>query len=109
MERNIESDVIGYIMERYPVRKRWYKPELVQITKEWTLIDDFRFIPEDAYDFLKDMFEHFNIDSSEFDWTHYIEREYPFWQKRPSPEPEIKPLTVAMIIESAKAHKWLYD
>lgn len=109
MDRDFESEVIEYIMARYPVRKRWFKPELVQITKEWTLIDDFQFLPEDAYDFLADLFEHFNIEHSNFDGRNYIEREYPFWQKRSSPEPELKPLTVAMLVESAKAGKWLYD
>lgn len=109
MEKNYESEVIAYIMSRYPMRKHWFKPGLKQVTKEWTLLDDFQFLPEDAHDFLSDLFEHFHIEHSNFDGRHYFEYEYPFWQKRPLPEPEVKPLTVAMIIESAKAGKWLYD
>ncbi|HEY2454157.1 MAG TPA: DUF1493 family protein [Scandinavium sp.] len=109
MSRDYEADVIAYIMERYPIRKRWFKPDLKQVTKEWTLQDDFQFVPEDAQDFLLDLFEKFNIEYSNFDGRNYFEYEYPFWQKRLSPEPEIRPLSVNMIIESAKAGKWLYD
>ena len=109
MDRDYETEVIGYIMARYPIRKRRFKPEIQQVTKEWTLLDDFQFVPEDAHDFLSDLFAHFEIEHSNFDGRNYFEYEYPVWQKRPMPEPEIKPLTVAMIIESAKAGRWLYD
>lgn len=105
--RDVESEVIQYLMEKYPVRKHWLKTGLKQITKEWTLQDDFKFLPEDAHDFLLDVFEHFNIEYSGFDGTNYFEYEYPFWQKKP-PAKELKPLTVEMIIESAKAGVWLY-
>ena len=106
--RDIESEVINYLMEKYPVREHWLKPGLKQITKEWTLQGDFKFLPEDAHDFLVDVFERFNIEHSGFDGTNYFEYEYPFWQKKP-PEKELKPLTVDMIIESAKAGVWLYE
>lgn len=106
--RDIESEVIHYLMEKYPVRKHWYKPGFKQITKEWTLQDDFKFLPEDAHDFLLDVFEHFNIEYSGFDGINYFEYEYPFWQKKPSIK-ELKPLTVGMIIESARAGVWLYE
>lgn len=107
MERDYEAEVIGYIMQRYPIRVHWFQAGFKQVTKEWTLQDDFRFVPEDAEDFLLDIFEHFNIDYSKFESTYYIEYEYPFWQKKP--DIRIKPLTVEMIIESAKAGRWLYD
>lgn len=108
MKRDYDAEVIEYIMQRYPMRHRWFSSDLKQVTREWSLRDDFRFLPEDAHDFLSDLFEHFGIEHSTFDGRNYIEYEYPFWQKKASPEPAIKPLTVAMIIESAKAGKWLY-
>lgn len=107
--RDYEAEVIGYIMEKYPIRKYWFKPGFKQVTKEWTLFDDFEFLPEDAADFLVDVFERFNVDYSSFDGKNYFEYEYPFWQKRPTPEPEIKPLTVEMIIESVIAGRWLFE
>lgn len=107
MSRDYETEVIAYIMEHYPIRKHWFKPGLKQVTKEWTLEDDFRFPPDEAEDFLLDLFGRFNIDHSNFEGINYIEYEYPFWRK--GPNIEIKPLTVEMIIESAKAGRWLYD
>lgn len=106
-DRDFEKEVIDYLMERYPIREHWFKPGYKKITKDWTLNDDFRLVPEDAEDMLLDVFTHFNIDYSGMDTRNYIEYEYPFWQKKP--ETEIKPLTVAMIIESAKVGRWLYD
>lgn len=107
--KNYEAEVIRYIMERYPIRKYWFKPGFKQVTREWTLQHDFQFLPEDAHDFLLDVFAHFNIEYSNFDGRKYFEYEYPFWQKKPSADIELKPLTVEMIIESAKAGRWLYD
>ncbi|MFZ4258322.1 DUF1493 family protein [Raoultella terrigena] len=106
--RDFESEVIQYLMDNYPVRRHWLKPGVKQVTKEWTLQDDFKFSPEDAHDFLLDVFEHFNIEHSGFDGTNYFEYEYPFWQHAPL-ERELKPLTVEMIVKSAKAGHWLYE
>ncbi|CND12887.1 DUF1493 family protein [Yersinia pseudotuberculosis] len=104
----LETEIIQYLMNKYPIRKHWLKPGIKQVTRNWTLQDDFRFTPEDAHGFLLDVFEHFNIDYENFDGRNYIEYEYPIWQKKPKNQ-EIKPLTVGMIIESAKAGRWLYD
>ncbi|AMO47291.1 Hypothetical protein AKI40_0868 [Enterobacter sp. FY-07] len=106
-ERDDEKKVIDYLMERYSIREHWFRPGFKQITKEWTLNDDFRLVPEDAEDMLLDVFTHFNIDYSNMDTRNYIEYVYPFWQKKP--KIKIKPLTVEMIIESARAGRWLYD
>ena len=106
--RDYEAEIISYIMEKYPIREHWFKAGVKQVTKEWSLLDDFDFLPEDAQDFLADVFEHFGIECSNFDGRKYLEYEYPFWQKKP-PEIELRPLTVEMIIESAKAGKWLDD
>ncbi|AFR02144.1 MULTISPECIES: DUF1493 family protein [Pectobacterium] len=107
-KRDIENEVIQYLMERYPIRKHWFKSGIRQVTKDWTLQDDYQFLPEDAHDFLLDIFGHFNIEHSNFDGRNYFEYEYPIWQKKPLSK-ALKPLTVGMIIESAKAGKWLYD
>jgi hypothetical protein len=53
--RSIEVEVIGYIMEKYPITEHWFRPGVKQVTKEWTLQDDFKFLPEDALDFLVDV------------------------------------------------------
>ncbi|MDC9820831.1 DUF1493 family protein [Pectobacterium polonicum] len=107
-EKNTENEVIQYLMEHYPIRAHWFKSSIRQVTKDWTLQDDYQFLPEDAHDFLLDVFGHFTIDYSNFEGRHYFAYEYPIWQKKPLRQ-ALKPLTVGMIIESAKAGKWLYD
>jgi hypothetical protein len=106
--RDYEKEVIDYLMEKYPVRVSMFKPELKQITKNWTLEDDYHLVPEDAEDLLIDVFEHFNIDYSNMNSDNYIEQERSIWNIF-NKKVKIKPLTVEMIIESAKAGKWLYD
>ncbi|MBT9184992.1 DUF1493 family protein [Pectobacterium punjabense] len=107
-EKNTESKVIQYLMEHYPIREHGFKSGIRHVTKDWTLQDDYQFLPEDAHDFLLDVFGHFTIDYSNFEGRNYFAYEYPIWQKKPLPQ-ALKPLTVEMIIESAKAGKWLYD
>jgi len=106
-ERDYEKEVLDYLMMNYPVKKQWFRSEIKQVTPEWRLNEDLTFTPEDAEEFLLDVFTHFKIDYSQLDTRNYIEYEYPLWQK--NAVKEIKPLTVAMIIESAKAGRWLYD
>lgn len=38
---DIENEVIQYLMERYPIRKHWFKSGIRQVTKDWTLQDDY--------------------------------------------------------------------
>jgi hypothetical protein len=106
-ETDYEKKVIDYLMAHYPVKKRWFRSEIKQITPEWSLNEDFQFTPEDAEEFLIDVFTAFNVDYSQLDTRNYLEYEYPFWQQ--TFKKRIKPLTVAMIIESVKAGRWLYD
>lgn len=106
-ERDYEKEVIDYLMENYPIRKSWFKKDLVQITRNSTLEGDYNLIWEDAEEMLLDIFQHFNIEHSDMKYELYIEYEYPFWVKKPTYE--LRPLTVGMIIESAKAGRWIYD
>ncbi|MEQ9887422.1 DUF1493 family protein [Pectobacterium zantedeschiae] len=71
-KRDIENEVIQYFMERYPIKKYWFKSGIRQVTKYWMLQDDSPFLPEDAHDFLLDVFGHFNIDYSNFEGRNYF-------------------------------------
>ena len=106
--RDYEKEVIDYLMNRYPIRKVWCKPELKQITKYWDIRKEYNPLPEDIDDMLEDIFSHFKIDFANYDPENYFDCEYALWQKRPTPR-EKRPFTVEMIIESAKAGRWLYD
>jgi hypothetical protein len=42
-------------MDTFAITEHWFRPGVKQVTKEWTLQDDFKFLPEDALDFLVDV------------------------------------------------------
>ncbi|CNH61196.1 putative phage-associated acyl carrier protein [Yersinia aldovae] len=105
---DLETEVLKYLTDNYSEGKSWFKSERMPVDKHWTFQEHFNFPPEDIDDMLSDIFTHFNIDFSNFDAENYFECQYAFWQKKPPPR-EKKLLTVEMIIESAKAGRWLYD
>ncbi|CAI2497270.1 Protein of uncharacterised function (DUF1493) [Serratia ficaria] len=76
-----------WLFKRYP------------LTKETDLRKDFRMAPEDAYELMERYVELFNIDPKDIHFSKY----YPENNKSPR-----EPLTINMLIESAKAGRWLY-
>jgi len=96
-----EKEILNYITEKYSERKK-------QTQKEWTFQEYFNFIDEELEEMLVDLFTRYNIKHDNFNLDDYFEPELPWWRRKP-PHKELKPLTVEMIIESAKAGQWLYD
>ncbi|MCR0997556.1 DUF1493 family protein [Serratia rubidaea] len=76
-----------WLLKRYP------------LTKSTDLRKDFRMAPEDAYELLERYAEQFNIDPKEIAFSKY----YP-----QSSQSLREALTIEMLIESAKAGRWLY-
>jgi len=100
-----EQEFLNYVTENYSDRKRPAK-------KEWALQEHFNFVPEDLEDMLIDLFTRYSIEHSTFVLDNYFEPELHWWQFKLRKEWEgrkFKPLTLEMIIESAKAGRWLYD
>ncbi|WP_409522235.1 DUF1493 family protein, partial [Pseudescherichia sp.] len=70
---------------------------------------------ETGDEIMKDYFQRFNVDSSRFNFLSYWPYEKGMLPNflRPTsqrvPEVQPKPLTLQMLIESAKAGRWLYD
>lgn len=69
--------------------------------------------PEDLEDMHIDLFTRYGIEHDNFILDNYIEPEIYWWQwklrwKWCNRELTLKPLTLGMIIESAKAGHWLY-
>lgn len=96
-----ENEILKYITEKYSERK---KP----VSKEWSFQEHFNFVPEELEEMLLDLFNRYNITYENFNLDDYFEPEIPWWRRRDK-EKVYKRLTVEMIIESAKAGKWLYD
>ncbi len=72
---------------------------------------------EDGFEIMEEYFERFQVDKSEFDFMKYWPEEVgitsalfslllPKSKRKKTQEPE--PLTINMLIESAKAGRWLY-
>lgn len=76
-----------WLLKRYPLKV------------ETDLNKDFRMAPEDAYELLEKYVEKFNINPKDIEF----ERFFP-----DNNRVEHVPLTIGMLIESAKAGRWLY-
>lgn len=80
--------------------------------KEWTFQEHFNFIQEDLEEMLFDLFTRYEIEYSNFNLDNYFMPELYWWQfrfKKEWRDRQFKTLTLEMIMESAKAGKWLYD
>lgn len=69
------------------------------LTPEMSLNQDMKLDPEDAAECLQNVFDAFAMDSDQVTFSLY----YP---KNPH---EAIPLTIGMLIESARARQWCYD
>lgn len=68
------------------------------LKRETDLNADFRMLPEDAYELMESYVDMFNIDPQEIEFSRY----FPLSEKEPH-----KPLTIDLLIESARAGRWL--
>lgn len=98
-----ENEILNYISEKYSVFK---KPA----NKEWTFQEHFNFVQEELEEMLLDLFTRYGISHENFDLDEYFEPEWPVWLWWKKLQQRVyKPLTVGMIIESAKVGRWLYQ
>lgn len=102
-----EQEFLQYVTENYSERKH---PAL----RDWTFKEHFYLVPEDLEDMLIDLFTRYGIEHSNFILDNYIEPELHWWQWKRRREWRVreltlKPLTLGMIIDSAKVGYWLYD
>ncbi|KKB03520.1 DUF1493 family protein [Pantoea anthophila] len=68
-----------------------------QLRHDTDLNKDFRMDPLDAYDLMEKFAEKFDIEPSDINFTYY----FPDYGDAP------EPLTIQLLIDSAKAGKWL--
>lgn len=100
-----EQEFLNYVTDNYSEHKR-------PVSKEWTFQEFFNLVPEDLEDMLIDLFTRYDIEHTNFTLDNYFEPELFWWQWKHKKEwkgRQLKPLTLEMIIESAKAGCWLYD
>ncbi|MBU9808600.1 DUF1493 family protein [Rahnella sp. C60] len=100
-----EQELLDYVTNTYGQRD---KPA----QKDWTFEEHFNFFQEELEEMLFDLFTRYGIEHSNFNIDDYFMPEFYWWQfklKKEWQDRQFKTLTLGMIIESAKAGRWLYD
>jgi len=92
--RDIEKEIINFIDQEYNPKKYFIFGPKRTITLDTSIRDDLKLVFEDSEELLKEYFK-----------LNYLNPEY-LGSKEPDPH---KPLTVGMLVESAKAGRWLYN
>ncbi|WP_024914521.1 DUF1493 family protein [Chania multitudinisentens] len=104
---SIEKEIIDYIFEQHSPRKYYLFGSRPTITLDTELTEaGIDILWEDAEDTLDYYFKHWKVKLEGFDITRYFD---PAFLGSPEPDPPLKPLYVWMLVESAKAGRWLYD
>ncbi|EAN6356677.1 DUF1493 family protein [Salmonella enterica subsp. enterica serovar Kua] len=103
--RDIEKEIIDFIDQEYNTKKYFLCGPKRTITLDTSIRDDLKLVFEDSEELLQEYFKRWNVDSEGFDILNYLNPEY-FGNKEPDPR---KTLTVGMLVESAKAGRWLYS
>ncbi|MFV0611408.1 DUF1493 family protein [Klebsiella aerogenes] len=103
----IEQEIIDYIYTHHSHKKYCFFGDRPEVTLDTELTKGgLNIIWEDAEDTLDYYFKKWNVKMNGFEIIYYFEPE--FLGSMP-PEKPLKPLTVQMLVESAKAGEWLYD
>ncbi len=104
---SIEQEIIDYIYTHHSHKKYCFFGDRPEVTLDTELTKaGLNIIWEDAEDTLDYYFKQWNVKMNGFEIIYYFESE--FLGSMP-PEKPLKPLTVQMLVESAKAGEWLYD
>lgn len=106
MNENIESEIIEYFYKNYSPRKWGLWGERPKVTLDTRLAEDLRIHWDDAEIALNEYLKIWNVNPEGMEITHYFEPEF---LGSPEPDPPLEPLTVRMLVESAKAGRWLYS
>lgn len=83
----------------------------VELTPETALDTDLSIDELEAEDLMNDFFEKFNVERGNFRIETYFPAEPLSWNpfKKKVPPVPVPDFTIGMLIESAKAGRWLYD
>ncbi len=104
---SIEQEIIDYIYTNHSRKKYGFFGRRPEVTLDTELTKGgLDVIWEDAEDTLDYYFRNWNVKPNGFEIIYYFEPN--FLGSKP-PEKPLKPLTVRMLVESAKAGEWLYD
>lgn len=101
----IEQEIIDYYYENFSPRKYVCWGPKVPVTLDTRLREDLKIGWDDGDDAINTYLAIWHVDPAGMEFTHYFAPEF-FGSK--VPEQPLKPLTIRMLVESAKAGRWLY-
>ena len=111
----ISYDVMQWYEEKYNLKPLFAKQK-PRLTLETSLsTGKYPWARETGDEIMRDYFSRFQVDEGNFDFLKYWPHGTGFLPNRLRPKAwrvdvrEPEPLTIAMLIESAKAGRWLYD
>lgn len=115
MVTDIENAVTEWYETGYNVKPLFAKSAPVLTPETGLNTGKYPWARETGDEIMKDYFQHFNVDSSDFNFLSYWPYEKgilpnfirPKSQKISQADP--KPLTIQMLIDSARAGRWLFD
>lgn len=109
MVDDIEQRVITLVTRRsgvYMFRRKKYDT----YTAASSIHFDVKLDQDDVEELIEDFSNEFNVDMSSFRLETYYPNVNYSWNPFKKPEPvDVPDFTIGMLIESAKAGKWLYD
>jgi Protein of unknown function (DUF1493) len=108
MVNNIEQHIYELVRRHDGVYL--FKSRQPALTPETDFDTDLHMEEEEAEELMNDFFSIFNIQKNKFDIKIYYPDEPFSWNpfRKPTPIP-VPDFTIGMLIESAKAGRWLYD
>nr|WP_265165964.1 DUF1493 family protein [Pantoea ananatis] len=103
---SLSEAIIAFVKENYARRRFIFWGERLTVTPETRIRDDLKLTLETAEALMLEYFERWNVHSQGFNIRNYFHPELPGTRDVPDPH---KPLTVSMLIESARAGRWLFQ
>ncbi|MEB7586960.1 DUF1493 family protein [Serratia rubidaea] len=112
---SIEEAVLEWYESTYNTKPLFAKSKPVLTLETSLSTGKYPWARETGDEIMQDYFERFKVDSRDFNFLTYWPYEKGFLpnflrpksQKVPDVEP--KPLTIQMLVESARAGRWIYD
>ncbi|WP_232285087.1 DUF1493 family protein [Pantoea ananatis] len=101
----LSEEIITFVRDNYARRRFIFWGQRHPVTPETSLRDDLKLTIETAGALMHEYFERWNVESLGFDIRNYVHPELPGTGDIPDPH---KPLTVSMLIDSARAGRWLF-
>ncbi|EPG2372955.1 TPA: DUF1493 family protein [Serratia marcescens] len=102
---NIEREILSFIKKNYSRKKFLFWGAINPVSLKTDIRDDLNVLYEDAGDLFTYFFYNWKVEFNDFSLDRYFSPEY---LGSPPPEKPLEPITINMLVESAKAGQWLY-